>query len=181
MATGRCGVTVIRLKEPNEAADSRSKLGPDPVSISYPALDGEMQHLLCSRFTPSRGPSFSKLFLKTIINALFQVICFIFTLHIGNLRVEVSVEVSSGSGMERPRRKPLPASSSFSSETYQLLSSPSHDQNDSLFWTQGPTRHPSSGPYEHAQRSWILVPGSSFLGIMLAGRFVPGRCAYWEC
>jgi hypothetical protein len=63
-------------------------------------------------------------------------------------------------GMERPRRKPLPASSSFRSETYQLLSSPSHDQNHSVFWTQGPTRYLSSGPYEHAQRSWTMVEDS---------------------
>jgi hypothetical protein len=69
--------------------------------------------------------------------------------------------VSSRSGMDRPRRKPLPASSSLSSDTYQLLSSPSHDQNHSSLWIQGSTRRLSSSPfYEYARRSWTTVKDS---------------------
>lgn len=64
--------------------------------------------------------------------------------------------------MDFPRCKPLPASSSLRRDTYQLVSSPSHDQSRSSLWMQGGTQHLSSGlpSYEYTRRRWTTVEDS---------------------
>lgn len=63
--------------------------------------------------------------------------------------------------MDHARRKMRPASSSLSSDSYQLVSSPLHDENRLSLWMQGSTRHLSSGPsYEYARRSWTTFEDS---------------------
>ena len=64
--------------------------------------------------------------------------------------------------MDFPRCKPLPASSSLRRDTYQLVSSPSHDQSRSSLWMQGATQHLSSGPpsYEYTRRRCTTVEDS---------------------
>ena len=63
--------------------------------------------------------------------------------------------------MDRPRRKPLPASSPVNPAAYQLVSSPSHDQNRSSLRRQRSTQPLFSSPsYEFGQRDWTTVEDS---------------------
>ncbi|KAN0110978.1 hypothetical protein V8E51_007365 [Hyaloscypha variabilis] len=66
--------------------------------------------------------------------------------------------MSLSSDMDRPRRKPLPISSSVRPGAYQLVSPPSHDQNRPSLSMQGSTQHLYSSPsHEYAQRSWTTA------------------------
>jgi len=66
--------------------------------------------------------------------------------------------MSLSSDMDRPRRKPLPISSSVTPGAYQLVSPPSHDQNRPSLSIQGSTQHLYSSPsHECAQRSWTTA------------------------
>lgn len=100
---------------------------------------------------------FHRICFQTITIPLLQVICFIFHLYIANL----SVRVSLSSGMDRLRRKPLPASSSLRPSSYQLVPSPSHDQSRSSLQMPGSTQHlPSSPSYEYVLRSGTSAENS---------------------